>query len=326
MSSGQHTEITHALQSSTAKQVVLAALLRHYPSGREQDALKRITPDQLVIEPFGKQGLSRAVYMVSDPTKQLFFVLGVNLPRDPNSTLLPRAQAQHMQAFQKRLISSGVRCSEYIEHSLHIPGVEHPCELITFLHGYQVRTAAALSDTELQSMAHTLARMHISAQNYAPPGYSKPHRVTSQQLPHGFVHADYNVENVLFDSDSHQVSGVIDFEMSHYNTFVFDIARFTARKLMDVTVVNGAPQFTLHADKMMAFVKAYAEIRPISAKEAQAIVDLTLERIKNRIDLLKPQHPNIADAQWQQAYEAYAQRVIAEFKPAQLAAPARSVA
>jgi len=164
-----------------------------------------------------------------------------------------------------------------------------PAALVSRLAGAWVQHPTAAHCAEV---GRVLARMHVSAQTYGgalenPRGprwwrWAAPQvlpfldderralleselRVQStyrfSDLPRAAVHADLFRDNVLFDGE--RIGGVIDFYFAGVDALLFDVA---------VTVNDWcvAPDGRIDAERAVALLSAYREVRPFTALERGA--------------------------------------------------------
>jgi homoserine kinase type II len=104
----------------------------------------------------------------------------------------------------------------------------------------------------------------------------------TDDLPVGAVHADYFLDNVLFEGDA--VSGVIDFYFACTGPLAYDLAIALSAWGFDA---SGRPS----SDILEAFRRGYETIRPLSVAEAAALPRLgraaalrfTLTRLHDRV-------------------------------------------
>ena len=83
-------------------------------------------------------------------------------------------------------------------------------------------------------------------------------------LPHGVIHGDLFVDNILFDGD--RVTGIIDFYYAH-----------DAAYAMDIAIALNAQAVTLSEqdkDRIHAFLDGYESLRPLQACEHTALPQL----------------------------------------------------
>jgi len=85
------------------------------------------------------------------------------------------------------------------------------------------------------------------------------------KLPRGAIHGDLFWDNVLFDD--HRVSGIIDFGFAATDVLSYDLA-ITVNDWC--TTVEAEQTGALDPDRVDAMVRAYAEVRPLSADERSA--------------------------------------------------------
>lgn len=84
-----------------------------------------------------------------------------------------------------------------------------------------------------------------------------------EDLPSGPVHADLFPDNVFFNIDKFELSGLIDFYFSCTAPFVYDL-------IITMNAWCFDPTGLLIPDKSEVFLKAYEEIRPLSEAERAA--------------------------------------------------------
>ena len=172
-----------------------------------------MTEEQIIIDPLSTQGLSRASYQVR--AKDHVFVLSVYKPLTIQLET-PRAKLDDAREFQRHLRSKGLPVVDLVGDVFQLPPLNYECELTNFIHGYQIKTGDTLSEKELSSLAHSIASMHCAGQNYMPNGKPKNYQITATNLPQGFIHGDLHPGNFIFSGDTHEVKGIIDFELAHY--------------------------------------------------------------------------------------------------------------
>lgn len=120
----------------------------------------------------------------------------------------------------------------------------------------------------------------------------------ASKLPQGYSHFDFDAENILSD-DKDSITGILDFDDLQYAPLVMCLA-YT---LWDVLITSDDPH------KIKKFVGAYEAIRPLSAKEREAIRPIMLFRhyVIAALDVLRDDmdKENLA---YYLKYERYLQR------------------
>jgi len=89
----------------------------------------------------------------------------------------------------------------------------------------------------------------------------------SPDLPYGYSHFDFDVENVLVD-DSDHIKAILDFDDMSYGPLVMCLA-YT---LWQVLISTDSPEM------VEDYIKSYEKIRPLDANEREAIAPIMLFR------------------------------------------------
>ncbi len=189
------------------------------------------------------------------------------------------------------LAKCGIPCPRPIpDHGNRLLGTLNgkPASIVTCLSGKSVEHPDARHCREIGAM---LARMHLAGETYPermdnPRGASwwenaldeiLPHaeasegkllkeeivfqsRFESADLPAGVIHADLFRDNVLFDGRN--IGGLIDFYFACNDSLLFDVAITVNDWCMD--------SCRLDEEKTRAFLCAYHDIRPFTAKEKES--------------------------------------------------------
>ncbi len=189
------------------------------------------------------------------------------------------------------LAKGGIPCPRPIpDHENRILGTLNgkPASIVTCLSGKSVEHPDAQHCSEIGAM---LAKMHLAGETYPermenPRGASwwenalgeiLPHAQASEgkllgeeilfqarhsweELPAGVIHADLFRDNVLFDGKN--IGGLIDFYFACNDSLLFDVAITVNDWCMD--------SCRLDEERTHAFLRAYHEIRPFTAKEREA--------------------------------------------------------
>jgi Ser/Thr protein kinase RdoA (MazF antagonist) len=198
------------------------------------------------------------------------------------------------------LTGSVIQAVEAVEGTRHLV-------LFNYAPGQPV---AALSETQLRTLGHQMARFHVVSSTIVlsdarwnfdfettlfrpiellkhafredPEGYAwvqQSARKTEQALtglgvsgfPAGYCHFDFLPKNFHFDGDS---ITFFDFDFLGYGWLVYDIMTFWQQLCLDV---HFGRMKQAEADEAYAiFVKAYDEVRPLSAAELNAVPWLSL--------------------------------------------------
>jgi Ser/Thr protein kinase RdoA (MazF antagonist) len=87
------------------------------------------------------------------------------------------------------------------------------------------------------------------------------------ELPQQYCHFDFHRDNLLFDHRA--LSGLLDFDSSHVDSRVADIATSIALDCIEPPTYNA-----ISPDAVRAFVAGYAQGAPLSESESQLVVPL----------------------------------------------------
>ncbi len=210
-------------------------------------------------------------------------------------TLFEKLQAEELPFYlnlMAHLSSNDISCPKPIptlDNKLLGELNNKPASIVTCLPGVSLTHPTA---NKCAKLGETLARMHLSGLSY-PDKIDNPRGLKWQQsnvpeilpfisaeeqkllqqelqfqalfqtdvLPHGIIHADLFLDNVLFDGD--EIGGIIDFYFACHDSLLYDLA----------IVVN---DWCITEDKMLetarvgALLQAYHQVRPLTAVEHQA--------------------------------------------------------
>nr|WP_280264749.1 phosphotransferase [Nocardia wallacei] len=133
----------------------------------------------------------------------------------------------------------------------------------------------------------------------SPRAGADPFRVDISDLEPLWTHNDWHGTNLLWTGD--EVSAVIDFGLANRTTAVFDLATAIERFAVDWLSLRADGPAHIYADQLVAFLRAYREVRPLTAAERRALptlfplvhVDYELSEIDYFLTVLpRPNHEN----------------------------------
>ena len=90
---------------------------------------------------------------------------------------------------------------------------------------------------------------------------------TYPKLPRQLIHRDFHPRNVLFEGD--HISGWLDFDLSHRNIRIFDIAYFLAGLI--IGNIGDPVKINIWHEIRRNLIQGYNEINPLSDNEISAI-------------------------------------------------------
>lgn len=254
------------IDKAVAQKTAILVQIRHATASEPRYAdLASATAQDVAINEYEMQGISRVTMLVR--VKDHDFILSF----DPSKQHTQRGAAvPAVRAFQDHLHNNGVPTQRMLGEAFYLPTMpSNRCELSEFTNGMQVAKASDLNESELASMATTIAAMHRLG-GFRPPGAPKPLTFLGARMPHGFVHGDLNLGNFIFDPAGGKVSCVIDFERARYDYFVNDLARFL-REFLTVEKEGDKVTGRFDGEKAKHFLDLYCAARPISMDEANQL-------------------------------------------------------
>jgi len=209
---------------------------------------------------------------------------------------LDAAELPYFMRLMKHLAKGGLPCPDVMPRRdgtlLFEAFGKHGC-IVSCLSGV---TLDHLNEAQLRASGHALAQLHLAGSDFTrhrdnPTGADwlaeKARDVLEKTaelygaeaaallsdeldiqsscrldtLPHGVIHGDLFVDNILFEGD--QVSGIIDFYYAHDAAFAMDIA---------ISLNAQAVQLSVHDEaRINAFLAGYESVRPLQANEREAL-------------------------------------------------------
>lgn len=232
------------------------------------------TCDDVRIVPVGTQGSSKHTYRIEIGDYKA--ILGVFISKSSGINW-KRASFENRVAFRRHLRMQGVPIPGKIGSPFYLEGVPGACELTEYVAGYQKKRGDVFTDEELSSIGDTLGRMH-KANDFRPKftlaSLRDGVRLARDYVPgvsSGYTHGDFSHGNIVFDSDSHAVSGLIDFEFARHMRFVDEVAYCLRCYATDADQKPHGLDLRINPEKAKVLLAAYEHHRPLPPAERQEL-------------------------------------------------------
>lgn len=240
----------------------------------EMEPVLHATVDDVHITPIGTQGSSKQTYRIQ--IGEYKAILAVFIDRESGGNW-KRASFDNRVAFRRHLRGHGIPIPGKIGSPFHLEGVPGACELTEYVAGYQKKRGDLFTDDELHSIGDTLGRMH-NANDFRPKftlaSLRDGVRLARDYVPGvsvGYTHGDFSHGNIVFDTDTHQISGLIDFEFARHMRFVDEIAYCLRCYASDAKHTSTGTQLTINPERARVLLEAYEAHRALPPAERREL-------------------------------------------------------
>lgn len=267
----------HDLAAVSAHKAALLERLQTRAEKTGDPAMRHIldaTADDVHIEAIGTQGTSKHSYRIEIGGYKA--ILAVFVDKDAGGNW-KRASFDNRIAFRRHLRTQGVPVPGKIGSPFHLAGVPGACELTEYVAGYQKKRGDLFTDSELQSIGDTLGRMH-NAGDFRPrmslASLRDGVRLVRDYVPgvaYGYTHGDFSHGNIVFDPNTGQISGLIDFECARHMRFVDEIAYCLRCYASDAEQTPDGVHIRVNPDRARVLLHAYEAHRPLSPEEKREL-------------------------------------------------------
>lgn len=232
------------------------------------------TCEDVRITPVGTQGSSKQTYRIQVGDYNAILAVFIT---NGSANDWKRATFENRVAFRRHLRGHGVPIPGKIGSPFHLEGVPGACELTEYVAGYQKKRGDLFTDEELHSIGDTLGRMHI-ANDFRPKftlaSLRDGARLVRDYVPgvsFGYTHGDFSHGNIVFDADSHRISGLIDFEFARHMRFVDEIAYCLRCYATDADQTPHGLHLHVNPERARVLLAAYEAHRPLPVAEQREL-------------------------------------------------------
>ncbi|GLW89608.1 phosphotransferase [Actinokineospora globicatena] len=165
---------------------------------------------------------------------------------------------------------------------------EDGLEVLDFLEGAVSNypaTPAAASRTALETAARLLRAYHDATVTFVATAPRHGWQVAAVEPVEVLCHGDYAPHNCVLDGD--RVVGVIDFDLAHPGTRIWDVS-YAAYRWVPLTAPSNADGFGT-TEEQAARLRIFCDHYGLAATDRAALVDAVVARLRGLVDFMRAQ-------------------------------------